>query len=107
MSATIHEPDSLTGIFKMDTRRVVEAESRFPGTLILMKPSSGQLPRVTYRTWRDLKFREGYWQYLDDVIDVAAKPCLVQVHAFRYLPEKYQPSEEQRREEYPSSEIRR
>ena len=30
MSATIHEPDSLTGIFKMDAPKVVEAESRFP-----------------------------------------------------------------------------
>ncbi|MBL7079598.1 hypothetical protein ISS39_04660 [Candidatus Bathyarchaeota archaeon] len=101
MSATIHEPDSLTGIFKMDAPMVVEAESRFPGTLMIMVPPEGHLlPRVTYRTWRDQKFREGYWEYLDDVIEAAAKPCLVQVHAFRYLPEKYRPSPDQRREEY-------
>jgi len=100
MSATIHDLNSLTGIFKMDAPMVVEAESRFPGTLMIMEPSEGQLPRVTYKTWRIREFREGYWEYLDDVIEAAAKPCLVQVHAFRYLPEKYRPSDDQRREEY-------
>lgn len=100
MSATIHEADNLTGIFKMDAPKVIEAESRFPGTLYIMKPSASELPRVTFRNWRDPKFRESYWSYLDELIEVAALPCLVQVHAFKYLPEKYKPSDEQRSEEF-------
>jgi Rad3-related DNA helicase len=100
MSATIHKPDSLMGIFNINSPKIVEAEIRFPGTLKIMEPIDGNLPRVTFRNWRDREFREGYWMYLDELIDAATRPCLVQVHAFKYLPEKYQPSDEQRQKEY-------
>jgi hypothetical protein len=47
-----------------------------------------------------LELREDYWKLLDRIIEIAAKPCLVQVHAFNYLPKKYMPMKEQREEDY-------
>ena len=104
MSATIHQSETLTGIFKLEAPKIVEAETLFPGELHIMVPSGFELPRVTYRNWRVREFREGYWRFLEAVLDAASRPCLVQVHAFRYLPEKYRPSEKQRREEFWSFE---
>ena len=65
-----------------------------------MEPSGGELPRVTYRRWRNPEFREGYWEFFDKLIETASRPCLVQVHAYRYLPAKYAPSEDQLKKEY-------
>lgn len=102
MSATVHKNNTLRQIFKIDNPVVVQGEEKFPGILYIMEPSEkGALSTITYRNWNSsLELREDYWGLLDRVIEIAAKPCLVQVHAFRYLPEKYMPSKEQREEDY-------
>lgn len=99
MSATVHTEKSLRKIFKIMDPFIVTAEERFPGTLHIMDPETvkGEMPRVTFRRWVERGFRESYWALLDKLIEEAARPCLVQVHAYKYLPRKYQPSEEQRR----------
>ena len=80
MSATIHERKNLEGIFKMYNPKVIKAENRFPGNIYIMKPDM-ELPRVTYSNWNKAGFKKGYWQFLDKLIDIASRPCLVQVHA--------------------------
>lgn len=104
MSATIHDKLRLYEIFKMEDPKFIEAETRFPGTLHIMQPSGNDIPRVNFKNWRDIEFKNAYWHLLDNAIDVAARPCLVQVHAWKYLPDKYKPSDDQRREEYWSFE---
>ncbi len=100
MSATIHTSASFNQIFKIRNLKIINAEERFPGTLYIMKYLNGTLPHVTFRKWKDDRFQENYWSFLDNLIETAARPCLVQVHARKYLPFKYRPSDEQKREKF-------
>lgn len=100
MSATIHTPNSFNQIFKIRNLKIINGEERFPGTLYIMNYPNGTLPHVTFRKWSDYKFRENYWSFLDDLIETATRPCLVQVHSYKYLPSKYNPSDEQKREKF-------
>jgi len=102
MSATTHSLDSFNRVFKIKRPPIIVAEEKFPGLLYIMRPSAkGQLSNITYQKWnRSSEFREHYWELLDRIIEVSSKPCLVQVHARGYLPEKYRASPEQRREKY-------
>lgn len=101
MSATVHAARSFREIFKIRDPVIIKAEERFPGMLYIMDPETGgkRLPTINFRVWGEREFRMSYWRFLDELIEVATRPCLVQIHAFKYLPPKYKASEEQRRED--------
>lgn len=100
MSATIHSLDSFNRVFKIKRPPIVLAEKKFPGLLYIMKPKDkGHLSNITFKKWNgSYEFRESYWRLLDELIEISSKPCLIQVHARKYLPEKYKASPEQSRE---------
>jgi len=87
MSATMHNKNVLRGVFGVENPIIIEAEKRNPGTLYLK--SLGKEMKVNHRTWEDEKFRQTYWNTLEEIIKKATPPILIQVHAFKYLPEKY------------------
>lgn len=99
MSATTHSMKSFRNIFKIENPVIVDAEKKFPGLLHIMKPDYF-MENVTYSKWNSSEeFRNRYWDLLDKTIAHSAKPCLIQVHAYKYLPPKYQPSPEQKSKE--------
>ena len=87
MSATQHTIDILTDIFKVKNPVIVLAEERFAGMIYIKK--TGREMKVTNRSWKSDPFKMKYWDLLDYIISIAREPILVQVHAFKYLPEKY------------------
>lgn len=88
MSATTHSPRVLRDIFRINDPVIVNAEDRFPGLLFIKK--TGLEQNVTGKNWNQNKFRLDYWNHLDKILSIAKKPALVQVHAYKYVPEKYQ-----------------
>ena len=88
MSATHHTPINYRDIFNIQPE-IIEAQKTNPGTLYLMTPKDGWLPNITYKTWKNRETRHKYHQILENQLRVAAKPCYVLVHAFRYLPDRY------------------
>jgi len=87
MSATLHSNFVLSNIFGVKNVPIIEAETRFPGTLIICK--TGLETKVNMKIWNEPNFREQYKINLSKVLSIAKKPCLVQVHAFKYVPEKF------------------
>ena len=87
MSATLHSNFVLSNIFGVKNAPIIEAETRFPGTLIICK--TGLETKVNMKLWNEPNFREQYKINLSKVLSIAKKPCLVQVHAFKYVPEKF------------------
>jgi len=85
MSATFQSQEILENVFGLDNFCFVEGETKFPGTVRLMQV--GTESRVTYKNWEYKNFREAYWRMLVKAIKKSAKPCLVPVHAYKYLPD--------------------
>jgi Rad3-related DNA helicase len=97
MSATRHSDKVLKDIFRIQPHHVVAQEEN-PGTLYLMNPVHGALLNVTYTNWKKEKIRQRYWRILDEQLQVAPRPCYVLVHAYKYLPPKYQPTKKEAKE---------
>jgi len=87
MSATIHRSQVLKGVFGIGNPVIVEAESKFPGLLFIKE--TGKEQNVTAKNWNDEEFKRDYWKTLDEIISMAKRPTLIQVHAFKYVPDKY------------------
>ena len=85
MSATFQSQEVLENVFGLDNFCFVEGETKFPG--VIYPKQLGTESRVTYKNWGYEAFRKKYWQILSEAIKQSAKPCLVTVHAFKYLPE--------------------
>ena len=87
MSATFQSQEVLENVFGLNNYCFVEGETKFPGTVYPKR--IGTESRVTYRNWKYEAFRQRYWQNLTEAIKQSSKPCLVTVHAFKYLPENF------------------
>jgi Rad3-related DNA helicase len=86
MSATIQSRQTLKEIFGIEPHFVI-AEDVNPG-LIKIKVT-GQECMVTYTNWQLAEFQERYHRLLSRMVEVATKPCLVQVHAKKYVPPEH------------------
>ena len=85
MSATFQSEKILEEIFGFDNFCFIEGEPKFPGVVYPKK--LGTENRVTYKTWKHKEFRSLYWRNLINAIKQSTKPCMIPVHAFKYLPE--------------------
>jgi len=85
MSATFQSEKILEEIFGFDNFCFIEGEPKFPG--IVYPKKLGTENRVTYKTWKHEEFKRQYWRNLVNAIKQSAKPCMIPVHAFKYLPE--------------------
>ena len=85
MSATFQSEKILEDIFGFDNFCFIEGEPKFPGVVYPKK--LGTENRVTYKTWKHEEFRILYWKNLINAIRQSTKPCMIPVHAFKYLPE--------------------
>jgi len=84
MSATFQPQDVLREIYGIDPP-IIEGETRFPGLLKLRV--TGKEVYVNNRNWESHEFKNRYWRLLNKMIDRSSKPTLVQVHAYRYVPD--------------------
>ncbi len=87
MSATMQTPSIFTSVFKFDSIPLVEAEPHFPGTMNIMYTQESI--NIQYQNWANEAVQKRYFKVLDDIIKVAEKPTLVQVHAMKYVPPDY------------------
>lgn len=86
MSATMHSPQVFARVFKCDDFGWVEGETKFPGRIYPRR--TGKEIRVGWKSWNTRRFREAYWKVLDHILKLAERPTLVQIHSYKYLPEK-------------------
>lgn len=86
MSATMQSKQVLKEIFGIEPHIVV-AEDTNPGVLKLT--TTGQESAVTYQSWQQKEFQQRYHKLLSHIVNVATKPCLVQVHAKKYVPPEH------------------
>ena len=87
MSATMQTPSIFTSVFKFGSIPLVEAEPHFPGTMNIMYTQESI--NIQYQNWANEAVQKKYFKVLDDIIKVAEKPTLVQVHAMKYVPPDY------------------
>ena len=85
MSATFQSEKILEDIFGFDNFCFIEGEPKFPG--IVYPKQLGTENRVTYKSWKRKEFKNLYWKNLSAAIKQSTKPCMIPVHAFKYLPE--------------------
>lgn len=85
MSATFPSKDILSDVFGIDDVCFVDGETRFPGTVYLMR--TGKEDYVNHRKWRSESFRKRYFDCLGEILKRAKRPLLVHVHSKKYLPE--------------------
>ena len=85
MSATFQSEKILEEIFGFDNFCFIEGEPKFPG--IVYPKQLGTENRVTYKNWKRKEFKNVYWSNLSKAIKQSTKPCMIPVHAFKYLPE--------------------
>lgn len=83
MSGTFQKEEVLREVFDIDPP-IVEGETRYPG--IIKLKVTGKEMDVTTSNWEKQYFKRNYWALLDKILNRAKKPCLVQVHAFKYVP---------------------
>lgn len=86
MSATMHSKDVLKNIFGLKNFGVVRGETKIPGRIKVRKPS--QTVKLTSSRFNEKRFRKVYHKVLDECIELAEKPTLIHIHAYRYLPKK-------------------
>ncbi|MEM2925797.1 MAG: helicase C-terminal domain-containing protein [Methanocellales archaeon] len=85
MSATTQAPMVLKEIYNIEPV-FVEGEIKFPGTILHRKTGKEQL--INYQKWKSQRVREAFWNCLEEILDSASRPILVNVHAYEYLPEQ-------------------
>jgi hypothetical protein len=86
MSATIQDSETLKSIFHIDPP-VIVAEESFPGKLILKVTSRSET--IKHSNWQNDDTRNNYDALLEKMLTIAKRPCLIQVHAKKYVPDKY------------------
>jgi len=85
MSGTIHSQQVLKDVFGLKKFKIIEAETKLPGTL--KKHRTGQEFSCKYENFqKGFVTRKKYLLALQSCIQVAKKPCLVNVTAFSDLP---------------------
>ncbi len=84
MSGTLHSKRVLKNIFGLENIGYVRGEPKIPGDLIIKKPSKPI--KLTSKRFNDKKIRKTYYKALRECINRSKKPCLVHIHAYRYLP---------------------
>jgi len=85
MSGTIHSPSVLKDVFGLQDFKIIDAETKMPGTIDLKK--TGLELNCSYSSSRfALDFRKRYLLALDECVKQAPKPLLVHVISFNDLP---------------------
>ena len=85
MSGTIHSPDVLRNIFGIKDFKIIEAETKFPGTVTKVK--TGLERDFRYRNFQNNKLtRQDYLNALSKCVEKAKKPVLIHVNSFKDLP---------------------
>jgi Rad3-related DNA helicase len=85
MSATTQAPRVLREIYKLEPV-YIEGETKFPGTILHRRTGGEQF--INYKNWRKPRVREAFWECLNEILNLASRPILVNVHAYEYLPEQ-------------------
>lgn len=85
MSGTLHSPEVLKDIFGISAEHTVEAETRQPGTIEIIR-LGGEFD-CKYSTFQSgMKTKDDYFTMLNTCIEKAPRPALVHVNAFEDLP---------------------
>jgi Rad3-related DNA helicase len=89
MSGTIHSQKVLKDVFGLKNFKIIEAETKLPGTL--RKIRTGQEFSCKYENFqKGFVTRKKYLLALQGCIQAAKKPCLVNVTAFSDLPTEHE-----------------
>ncbi len=92
MSGTIHSEQVLKDVFGLQDFKIIEAETKMPGTISLKK--TGLELNCSYSSSRfGLGFRKRYLEALNGCVKQAPKPLLVHVISFNDLPSEYEARE--------------
>jgi len=89
MSGTLHSEEVLKGIFGLENFKIIDAETEQPGKLDVLK--TGMEMNCSYSNFSRGNFnREKYLKALDKCVEVAKKPILIHVNAFKDLPDEFE-----------------
>ncbi len=89
MSGTLHSEDVLSEIFGINKFKVIEAETKNPGKINILK--TGEEMDCRYSNFSSGKAeRKKYLLALDKCIGVAKKPALIHVNSFSDLPDRFE-----------------
>lgn len=85
MSGTLHSPEVLKEIFGIEKFKVIKAENKAPGKIIIKK--TGLEKDCKYSNFSNNNHsRENYLKALNMAIDKAKRPTLIHVNSFQDLP---------------------
>ncbi|MFH1248714.1 MAG: helicase C-terminal domain-containing protein [archaeon] len=90
MSGTIHSPEVLRDIFGLRNFKIVEAETKMPGSIDIQR--TGKEFNCNYEVFKLPNSRERFLKALDECIKSSKKPLLVNVTAFKDLPSQEEAS---------------
>ncbi len=86
MSGTLHSEKVLKDIFGLDNFKVIDAETEQPGRIDIVE--SGMEFDCKYQNLNSGDGREHFLKAFDMCVKIAKKPILVQVNAFKDLPDQ-------------------
>lgn len=86
MSATPHAKGVLKNVFGLEEMGYVEGETRIKGDLRVKRPSKSV--KLTSKRFNKNKVKKDYYRALEECLEKSEKPCLLHIHAYRYLPEE-------------------
>ncbi len=87
MSGTLHSKEVLKNIFGLDKFKFIEAEIQQQGNIKIRKTSLEK--DFKYSNFSNGNFsRQDYLLALNKCVEIAKRPCLVHVNAFKDLPDK-------------------
>ena len=84
MSGTLHSPNVLRNIFGIENFHVIEAETMQQGSIKVVR--TGMEMDCKYENLNSFEGRKHFLNALDRCVEIAKKPTLVHVNAFRDLP---------------------
>jgi hypothetical protein len=87
MSGTMQSAETLKEVFRLEDAHLIIAEDIPPGELRIKM--TGREASVTYGNWQNPQFQADYHRTLSHMVKMSQKPCLVQVHAKKYVPQEY------------------
>jgi Rad3-related DNA helicase len=88
MSGTLHSEQVLKDVFGLNNFKIIEAESEQQGKIDIVE--TGMEFDCRYQNLSNENGREHFLKALDMCVKVAKKPILVQVSAFKDLPDQYE-----------------
>lgn len=84
MSATFQDLSVLEEVYGLEPGEYAFCfgEERHPGTVYAMR--TGREAPVNFKRWKDIRFRQGYFQLRDLIVEQARQPKLIQVWGKKY-----------------------